>query len=228
MQDLSISDKYKHIIDDHKRMARRASRKNGTRYQAELNAIAREHGYQTWGAYLQVWEAGSSGKDPTMLTGVPDNRIDMESYASNLAVGILTDTNNLGQSTYGGREKSCLTGLIVAEIIVANNETRRPSMRALRNWLTTDLEESFEQDKRDENDARSEGMIYSGDPHAKLIQALVDEVKHAQPYGRAYVELWRLASMGKQERIHLLMDIIPSLSNYIDTQDSDPDRQVAA
>ena len=40
----------------------------------------------------------------------------------------------------------------------------------------------------------------------------------SQPYGRAYAEMTRMASMAPSERFQVLMEIIPALSDHIDDE----------
>lgn len=216
------------LIQKNQSDARQAAKQNGTSYREELRLLAEEYGHRSYGRLLQYMLAGPYGKEPTMLRDLPGTRIALEDYAGRLSSKIITGNPKLGQGVIGWRETNFLTGLILAEVVVAKEEERTPSIRALREWLTFDLEEATEQDQDDQRIAVIEGKLYDGDRHAQLIRKLTDLIKEAQPYGRAYAEMWRLSTMAKAERFDLLMEIIPALSNYIDTKNGEVEHKAAA
>ena len=56
-------------VKSHKKLARVRAATNGTSHQAELNAIAREHGHDRWGTFQKSLET-ASGTEPPSAAGI--------------------------------------------------------------------------------------------------------------------------------------------------------------
>jgi len=206
------------IIEQHRKTARRLSRKNGTSHQAELNAIAVKHGHSNWGSYLRSLEEIGTGNGSDELTDLPTDRREMERYAKELSHRIIPLHPMLQESEFEKREHGSLAGLILVEISRAREEGRPASISSLRGWLTKSLEQADARDEEERQKAAEEQRFHIGDPHKTIFSDLAKQVNASQPYGRAYAEMTRMASMAPAERFQVLMEIIPALSDHIDDE----------
>ena len=204
------------IIEEHKKTARRLSRENGTSHQSELNNIAKKNGHHNWGSYLIHHSADPSQNDRSILAELPSSRRELEKYAEDLSLNILSLQPIIHGVNHEKNAHKSLTGLILAEICCAHEEGRPASITSLRGWLTASLETAGAKDEEDRKRANEEGQIYLGDSHRAFFVDMARKVNVSQPYGRAYAEMTKMASMAPAERFQILMDIIPALSDYID------------
>jgi len=206
------------IIEQHRKTARRLSRENGTSHQSELNAIAASNGHANWGSYLNSLGSGQSRTGMMEITDLPAGRRELEAYAKELSHTIMPLHPALRDTDYEKREHGSLTGLILVEISRAREEGRNPSIAVLRGWLTGSLEEAEERNEEERVRAAEEQRFHVGDSHREFFRNLARKVNASQPYGRAYAEMTRMASMAPNERFQILMEIIPALSDHIDDE----------
>lgn len=206
------------IIEQHRKTARRLSKENGTSHQSELNTIAARNGHANWGAYLASLKAGLSGAGGGELTDLPSTRRELEKRAKEITHRIMPLHPMLQENDYEKREHGSLTGLILVEVSRAREEGRVPSIESLRGWLTRSLEEADARDEEDRLRAAEEQRFHIGDAHKAFFSDLARKVNASQPYGRAYAEMTRMASMAPSERFQVLMEIIPALSDHIDDE----------
>ena len=204
------------IIEQHRKTARKLSKKNGTSHQAELNAIAKAHGHAAWGPYLATIKESQTSADLSELTAIPEGRKSIEIYALTIARKIMAMNERFGPSQNPYTEDLVLRALLVVEIIRAQNEGRPASIFMLRDWLTSDLEQMNDAERRGREEASAAGSFYNKDPQQAYFQSLAKKAAESHPYGRAYAEMTRVASMAPSERFQILMEIIPALSDFSD------------
>ena len=205
------------IIEQHRRTARRLSKENGTSHQFELNAIAKKGGHGNWGSYLRSLNTASPASATAAdLNDVPAGGRDLNKYVDDLGRRIFTTQSLFQEGDYSNSDCAILAGLILVEISLAKEDDRSPSLVTLRDWLLVSLEEACAQDDKKRQKAAAQGHIHIGNSHKAFFLELAKRMNEAQPYGRTYAEMTRLASMSPIERDHHLIGIISALTEHIE------------
>lgn len=197
-----------------RKTAKRLAKLNGSSYQSELNAIAKDNGHASWGSYLRSASGNQSSLTDNFMPSA-QNYSDAFAGAKNLSHHIISGFSGKESENYLTLAQETLTSLILIETSRAQKEARQGTIADLKEWLINGLREIDPVEEARRLQAIQNRHFYIGDSHKTFFTELAKEAAVSAPHGAAHTNMIYIVNMAPAERLRLLAIIVAAITGHL-------------